>query len=61
MMGCCCCINGPGMAAWAVRVGSRWCDPETAAKVELWSPQDTAAALASHLGGMERVPRELLM
>ena len=61
MMGCCCCINGPGMAAWAVRVGSRWCDPETAAKVELWSPQDTAAALAAHLGGMERVPRELLM
>lgn len=45
LMGCMCCVRGPPAAAWAVRVIKRFLDAETGAKIELWSPTGTPAAL----------------
>ena len=56
LMGCCCIVNGPPSAAWAVRLSKRWMDPVTASKIELWTPADTARVLTTHFGGEQRVP-----
>ena len=54
LMGCVCVLNGPPAAAWAVRVAKRWLDPDTASKIELYSPDGSAAAIRDHLGASGR-------
>ena len=59
LMGTLCVVRGPPAAAWAVNTVKRFMDAETGAKIELWTPAETPAAVRAHLPVADEIPIDL--